>query len=150
MTTLKKQSAKIGARKTLLCAAKLPDKYIIKDRAVFLREMRSGFLRKLRERKGLSVKTVSTACGVSPVVYRMFEEGKYSPDNHSSLRSVASFYGLDYENLRRMLEYKSSRRSIITPWRDKPGKIRERTARTTGKKSLPAMAMGGENDAESE
>lgn len=90
---------KNNKNKQLVSAAFLPSDYIINDPKSFIYEMKSSLLRKIRERKGLSLEHVSGVCEISVFELQRIESGKVNEQDLSVLFEISELYKIDYHSL---------------------------------------------------
>ena len=80
----------------------------IDDPRAFLKEMRSTFLKKAREAKGLTKEEVSQKCMVSLSILEKVESGKIDEQDMMLLHTLSEIYEVDYYSL--LFLYKLAKR----------------------------------------
>jgi transcriptional regulator with XRE-family HTH domain len=83
----------------VISVANLPRDLIIDNPRTFLREMRSTFLKKVREGRGLRKEEVSQKCGIPISKLEDIESGKIGEQEMMILHILSEIYELDYPSL---------------------------------------------------
>jgi transcriptional regulator with XRE-family HTH domain len=77
----------------------LPDELTIQDPKEFIQRMRSTFLAKAREMRGISLSDVAKRCDTTTEEIKRIESGKVNENDMMLLSELAEVYEIDYPNL---------------------------------------------------
>jgi len=97
MKTKTKERAEKKGRE--ISVANLPPDLTIQDPQDYIRRVRSTFLAKVREKKGLDQDAVAKKCGINSDELKRIESGKVHEQDMMVLNTLAELYGIDYPSL---------------------------------------------------
>lgn len=82
-----------------ISSANLPKELVIEDPKVYIRMMRTTFLRKVRETRNMSFDEACKKSGIKSDDLRRIESGQVNEQDMMALSKVCDLYGIDYANV---------------------------------------------------
>ena len=105
---MKKGAMKNKENNKVISVANLPDQLQIEDPKEYIRQFRTTFLKKVREKKELSVEEAAKQYRIDSKELERIEEGNVNEQDMMLLNRIADFYGVDYPSL--LFMFKLARR----------------------------------------